>query len=100
MDLELRESDGGVVVAVIAKPGAKKDDIVGLHASALKVAVTAAPEKGKANKAFAKLLAKRLGVPASAITVVSGEVSRNKKVRVSGLRANDIVERLGLGGIA
>lgn len=100
MTLDIRDSDAGAIVLVIAKPGAKKNDIVGVHASALKVAVTAAPEKGKANKAIVKLLAKRLGVSPSSIDIVSGDVSKQKKVRVSGLRARDVVDRLGLGGIA
>ena len=99
MNLRLQESDGRVVIPVVAKPSAKKDGIVGLYGSSLKVAVTAAPEKGKANKAIVKVLAKRLGVPASSVTIVSGEMSRNKKVSVQGLRASDLVGRLGLGGI-
>ena len=100
MPLDIRESSDGVVLSVLAKPGAKRDGIVGLHASSLKVSVTAAPEKGKANKAIVKVLAKRLGVAPSTITIVGGEMSRNKKVRVLSLRASDVVERLGLGGIA
>jgi len=100
MDLDLRQTQDGLVLAVIARPGAKRNEVAGVHAGALKVSVTAAPDKGKANKAIVKLLAKRLGVAPSAIAIVGGQMSRNKKVRVLGLRAVDLVERLGLGGIA
>ena len=100
MDLDIRQTDAGAVLSVLAKPGAKRDDVVGLHGSSLKVSVTAAPDKGKANKAIVKLLAKRLGVAPSTIAIVAGEMSRSKKVRVLGLRAADVVGRLGLGGIA
>jgi len=100
MSLDIRQTDAGTVFLVVAKPGAKRDDIVGLHGSSLKIAVTAPPEKGKANKAIVKLLAKRLRVAHSTITIIGGEMSRNKKVRVLGLRAADVVGRLGLGGIA
>lgn len=50
----------------------------------LKVKVTAAPEKGKANKALVKLLAKELRLPPTAFDVVSGTTSRAKEVLVKG----------------
>lgn len=48
-----------------------------------KVYVTAAPEDGKANKAVIALLAKELGVPKSALTILKGETSRNKLIEIS-----------------
>lgn len=50
----------------------------------LRVRVTEAPEKGKANAAVVKLLAKALRLPKSAIEVVSGESDRNKTVAIRG----------------
>ncbi len=96
MALDIRETDAGVIVSVIAKPGAKKEDIVGVHGSSLKVAVTAAPEKGKANKAIEKLLAKRLGASAREVEVVAGRASKQKKVRVERITAAEFLARLGL----
>lgn len=49
----------------------------------LKVYVTTVPEKGKANKAVIELLAKELKVPKSHISVVSGETSSSKVLRIS-----------------
>lgn len=59
----------------------------------LKVRVRAVPEDGKANRALEKLLAKRLRVPRSDVSVVSGTTSRLKTVLVSG-KAEDLVAKL------
>ena len=96
MGLDIRQSKQGVVLAVVAKPGAKKDDIVGLYGTSLKVAVTAAPEKGKANKAIAKLLAKRLGIAPSNVSIVGGETSKQKRILVQGVPAGEVASRLGV----
>ncbi len=50
----------------------------------LRVRVNAVPDKGKANAAVAALLAKALGVPKSAVSVVSGETARMKTLDVAG----------------
>ena len=49
----------------------------------LKVRVTAAPEKGRANAAIEALLAKALGLPKSSVSVEKGETQRIKTVRIS-----------------
>lgn len=76
----------GVHVAVRVAPRASRDAVQGPteDKAALKVAVTAAPEGGKANQAVIKLLAKQWRVPKSAISVASGAASRNKVLRVAG----------------
>lgn len=50
----------------------------------LRVRVTAVPDKGKANTAVIGLLAKALGVPKSAVTLVSGDTARLKTVAIEG----------------
>lgn len=76
----------GVHVAVRVAPRASRDAIQGPteDKAALKVAVTAAPEGGKANAAVIKLLSKQWHVPKSAISVASGATSRNKVLRLTG----------------
>ncbi len=49
--IKLRVVDGGIVLSVKVQPNASKDRVVGEHADQIKIAVTVAPEKGKANKA-------------------------------------------------
>ena len=83
---------GGAELRVRAQPNASKDAIEGQGEDAagqtyLKVRVRAAPEKGKANAAIEKLLAKALGLPGSAVSVEKGETQRIKTVRISADRS-------------
>ena len=64
----------GTILAVRAQPGARKNAVVGEHAGAVRVAVSAAPERGKANAAIQDVLARALGVKASQIALISGEM--------------------------
>lgn len=85
--LVTHEADGGVLLPVRVVPGASVDAIRGIHGDALRVAVRAAPERGRANQAVLALLARALGVKKSTVRIVSGHTSRNKRVRVDGLSA-------------
>lgn len=75
---------------VWVQPGASRDRVVGRRGGALKVAVSAPPEKGKANKAVEELLAREFGVRKSAVRVVSGKASRDKAVEFDGVSASDL----------
>ena len=88
--IDVRQVEGGVVVSVKVQPNASKDRVVGEHADQIKIAVTVAPEKGKANKAVIKILSKSLGVKSSDIQIVSGETSRDKKVFIRNINEEDI----------
>jgi len=74
-----------VKLAVWVQPGASRARIVGRLDGALKLAVTVPPEKGKANKAVAKLMANELGVAVSAVRIVTGTASRRKTIAVDGI---------------
>lgn len=79
---------GGAELRVRAMPKASKDAVEAVAADAagrrfLKVRVRAVAEKGRANTAIETLLAKALGLPASAVSVEKGETSRIKTVRIS-----------------
>jgi hypothetical protein len=67
---------------------------VGLRGDRLKVAVTAAPADGKANRAIEEVVAEALGVRRSAVAVVVGQASRDKVVRVEGLTVAEATRRL------
>lgn len=77
----------GCVLPVRAQPGARRNAIVGEHNGALKVAVTAAPEQGKANDAIAAVLAKALNLKSSQIELLSGPASRDKKFLIRGMES-------------
>jgi len=92
--IELCVHAQGIIVPVRAQPDARKNAIVGEHAGALRVAVTAAPERGKANAAIARLLAEALGCKASEVALLSGETSRSKRFLIIGAKPDDVRARL------
>ena len=59
----------------------------------LKARVSVAPEKGKANKALIALIAKSIGIPKSALSLVSGDTARKKILRIEG-NPEDLMKRL------
>jgi uncharacterized protein len=75
-------------------PKASRNAITGWLGPALKLSVTAAPERGKANEAVEELLADALKLPRSAVTVVAGHAARTKRVEVAGLSAEELAGRL------
>jgi uncharacterized protein len=85
----------GVILPVLAHPASKRAGIIGERAGALRVAVTAAPEKGKANVAIQSVLAEALGCKSSTITLLSGETSRKKRFLIDGITADELLRRLG-----
>ena len=78
-------------------PGAARTELVGRHGQALKVRVSAAPERGRANDAVVRLLAERLHVPRATVSVVSGHTSRDKVVELHGLDPGEAERRLEAG---
>ena len=85
----------GAVLAVHAQPGAKRDAIVGEYDGKLKVALTAPPVDGKANEKLMKFLASELGVAKSALTLITGDTNRSKRLLVRGMSAADVAAKLG-----
>lgn len=90
----IQESPTGVTFAVRVHPRAKKNAITGKVGDALKLSLTAPPVDGKANLACIEFFAKLLKLPRSSVTIAAGENSRNKVIRVAGLSAEEIQERL------
>ena len=76
----LRETANGCTLSIRVQPGAKKTAITGVYAEgeAIKVAVQAPPVEGKANDALIAYVAKLLGVPRSAVSILHGELGRSK----------------------
>lgn len=83
-----------LVVNILGKPSAKQNAIGKVKGTQLKVSVTASPEDGKATDCMVKFLAGEFDVPASAITVVFGQFSVNKQLRItSPKRLPDVIAR-------
>jgi uncharacterized protein (TIGR00251 family) len=83
--IDLVETEGGVIVPVRAQPKARHNAIVGTRAGCLKIAVTDPPEKGKANKSIAEMLAAALEIAPSRVQLVAGATSAQKRFLVAGL---------------
>jgi uncharacterized protein (TIGR00251 family) len=92
--IEITPHAEGCVLTVRAQPGARKNAIVGEHNGALKVAVTAAPERGKANRALVDLLRKTLRLKGSEIELLHGETSHDKRFLIRGLTPAELQARL------
>lgn len=92
--IPIRDTSSGASFAIKVHPRAKKDAIAGEVGDALKVSLTAPPVEGKANEACIRFFADLLRVPRSSVTIAAGESSRNKVIRVHGLSAVQVEERL------
>jgi uncharacterized protein (TIGR00251 family) len=88
--------EAAITFTVHLQPRASRDGIDGLHGDALKVRVTSPPLEGKANKALKKLLAEHLGIAPAQIEIITGERSRKKLVRVSGISRAEVEKALGV----
>jgi uncharacterized protein (TIGR00251 family) len=86
----LREEGAGSTLALIlalhVQPGAKRTEVAGTHGDALKLRLAAPPVEGKANAALIAFLAESFGVPQRAVTLLRGETSRQKTVRIDAPR--------------
>jgi uncharacterized protein (TIGR00251 family) len=78
-------SASNIRIAVRLQPNASRDELVGTRDGVLIARVTAPALEGRANRALCKLLAKRLDVPPSWVTIVRGERGRDKLVQIEGI---------------
>ena len=86
----------GTLLTVKVIPRAANPDVDGFESgNVLRIRVSAAPERGKANKEMIKLLARALGVGTGRIQIRRGETARHKHVYIEGLEEGDILKRLG-----
>jgi uncharacterized protein len=88
--LNIVEEHLSCVLTVRAVPGSSQSEIVGVVEGALKVRLNSPPVDGAANKELIKLIAKKLRIAKSAVTIVSGEGSRTKRLRIDGVDAASI----------
>ncbi len=92
--IDIMEAPDGITFGVRVTPRASRDAIDGEHQGALKVRVTAPPVDDRANQALRRLLAKRLKVPLSAVKILGGEKSRNKRVHIAGISLQQVLKLL------
>lgn len=83
-----------MLLPVKVVPGASRTRVMGEWDGRLKVAVAAAPEKGKANRAVCETIAKLLGVRHQQVRVVSGETSPVKTIRIEDVSVEAVRQAL------
>lgn len=88
--IALEPHPDGTVLPVRAHAGARRNELDGLQDGMLRVSVTQAPEKGKANKAIIEVISRRLGLRKSRLVLLSGETSRQKRFLVQGVTPEEL----------
>lgn len=86
----LRADGDGVVLTLHIQPGAKKTEVVGTHGEALKIRLAAPPVDGKANAALIAFLSRKVGAGRTAVELLTGDTSRAKRVRITGVAADTV----------
>ncbi len=84
----------GCVLPVRAQPGARKAGVLGEQNGALKVAVTAPPEDGRANQALIEALREVLGLKRSQVELIGGHTARDKRFLIRGVTKAELERRL------
>lgn len=84
----------GSVLPVRAQPGARRTGVVGEQNGALKIAVTAPPDKGKANDAIQEVLCAAFELARRQVELLSGARSRDKKFLLRGATPAMVKQRL------
>ena len=92
--VETQERDGAVIFAVRVQPRASKDEISGEMGGALKVRLRAPAVEDRANEALVEFLAELLKTSRSAVSILSGERSRVKRVEVRGVTRQQVLNLL------
>lgn len=88
--LEIQGREGVAIFSVRVQPRARKDEVVGEMAGALKVRLQAPAVENRANDALVLFLAQLLKTPKSAVRILSGDRSRTKRVEIRGVTEQQI----------
>ncbi len=94
--IPIHDSPSGVTFAVRVRPRARKNAITGELGHSLKLSLTSPPVDGRVNDACIEFFANLLKLPRSSVTIASGQTSRQKVIRISGLSAGEVRRRLGM----
>jgi uncharacterized protein len=93
--IDISQKDGGIGFTIRVVPRAPKSEIVGELGGAVKVRVASPPVDGAANAELIKLFAKTLGVAKGDVEIVSGQTSKTKQIRITGVTAEQFRNAIG-----
>lgn len=98
-DIDLCQvTSDGIIITIEVSAGSKKalfPDGYNPWRKAFGIAVKAPPVEGKANKAIMELIAEHFHLPVHAVTIISGQTSSVKKVRINGISRQQIIDLIG-----
>jgi uncharacterized protein len=94
--IALEQRTEGVVLPVKAHAGARKNGIAGEHDGQLKVSVTQAPERGKANRAIAEVLCEALALRSQQVVLILGETSPIKQFLIRDVSLEELQAKLNV----
>ncbi|MFZ5996297.1 MAG: DUF167 domain-containing protein [Nitrospirota bacterium] len=86
MEIPYNKVKDGIVIDVKVIPRSSKKEIIGIVDAMVKIKLTAPPVGGAANEQLIELLADRFGVKKSDITIMKGESSTRKIVKIRGVQ--------------
>ncbi len=92
--LDVRQVDGGILLGVKVVPGSSRTQLAGEYNGMLKVKLSAAPEKGKANQCLIEYMAERLKVKKNCISIISGATKPVKQLQILGVEPEKVLESL------
>jgi uncharacterized protein (TIGR00251 family) len=96
--LPIQEDAAGITLKMLVQPRAKQTKITGMTEQYIRLAVAAAPVAGKANQECISFLASKLGVGREQITILAGERSRRKLLRLLGVNSGQLRIALKISG--
>lgn len=94
--IAITEHAEGLILPVRAQPGARRQGVQGAQGGALKVAVTAPAQDGRANQALVEVLREALGLKRSQVELLSGQTSREKRFLIRGVARPELEAKLEL----
>jgi len=90
----VQDDKNGAVLRVHIQPRASDTACVGIHGNAIKIRIAAPPVDGAANEELIRFLTREFSVPAAAVCIESGTGGRQKRVRLRGVSAGQVLARL------
>jgi len=94
MAVNLDVTAAGIAFGVKAQPGARKNSVRGEHDGCLRVSVTQAAEKGKANEAIADVLCEALKLRTNQLALISGAKNSRKRFVAMGIPIEELKRRI------
>ncbi len=92
--INITEKDGTIIFDVKVVPRSSKSEIVGELGGALKIKLKSPPVDGAANAELIKVLSKTFGISKNEIEIIGGQTSKDKKIKIQNLPAEDFEKKL------